>query len=78
MAAPDRINQGHFYKEFVMDKKNRKNRIDRDPVKIALVSLAAVAVIAYVIVAIFYNSHFYSGFKIYGIECGGNTSEHVR
>ena len=78
MAAPDRINQGHFYKEFVMDKENRKNRIDRDPVKIALVSLAAVAVIAYVIVAIFYNSHFYSGFKIYGIECGGKTSEQVR
>lgn len=48
--------------------------IRRDPVKIALLSLAAVTVIAYVVVAVYFSGHFYPGAMIYGIDCSRKTA----
>ena len=49
-----------------------------DVVKLSLIGLGAVAVIAYVIVAFYFGGHFYSGARIYGIDCGRMTAGQVK
>lgn len=49
-----------------------------DPLQIALVSLGGVMVVAYIIVAVYFGGHFYSGAQIYGIDCSKKTSGQVK
>ncbi|MDD2957239.1 MAG: peptidoglycan binding domain-containing protein [Lachnospiraceae bacterium] len=51
---------------------------ERDPVKLALLSLGGVTAIAYIIVAIYFGGHFYSGTQVYGIDCGKKTANQVK
>lgn len=58
--------------------QEKKNRTGFDPVRIAFLSLGAVMVIAYVVVAVYYGGHFYSGSQIYGIDCSKMTVDQVK
>lgn len=49
-----------------------------DPVRFAFMSLGVVMVIAYVVVAIYFGRHFYSGSSIYGIDCSKKTADQVK
>ena len=57
-------------------KKMRKS--GPDPVRIAFFALGAVLVIAYVVVAVYFGGHFYSGSRIYGIDCSKKTAGQVK
>ena len=63
-----------FHREH--SKKKRKTGLD--PVRIAFFSLGAVMVIAYVVVAVYFGGHFYSGSQIYGIDCSKKTVRQVK
>ncbi|MDO5346039.1 MAG: L,D-transpeptidase family protein, partial [Lachnospiraceae bacterium] len=56
----------------------KKKRNGWDPVRVSLICLAAVAVTAYIVVAVYYGRHFYSGSQIYGIDCSKKTSVQVK
>ena len=62
------------------DKRSSVKRSLRswDPVRVSLICLAAVAVTAYIVVAVYYGGHFYSGSQIYGIDCSKKTSGQVK
>lgn len=63
---------------FLREPSDKKGKRGIDPVKTAFLALAAVMVIAYVVVAVYFGGHFYSGSQIYGIDCGRKTVAQVK
>lgn len=60
------------------ERPKKKKKAGFDPVRIAFLSLGAVMVIAYVVVAVYFGGHFYSGSQIYGIDCSKKTAVQVK
>lgn len=59
-------------------KHSYKSGHGLDPVRLSLMALAAVIVGAYVVVAVYFGGHFYSGSQIYGIDCSRLTVGQVK
>lgn len=57
---------------------NKKRDGGTDVVRLAFMGLGAVAVIAYIVVAVYFGGHFYSGAQIYGIDCSRMTPGQVK
>lgn len=60
------------------DGKKKRPKQGFDPVRLAFGALGAVMVIAYVVVAVYFGNHFYSGAAIYGIDCSRMTVSQVK
>ena len=69
---------GSRYREKRPAAPGKKTGGGVDVVKLSLIGLGAVAAIAYVIVAFYFGGHFYSGARIYGIDCGRMTAGQVK
>lgn len=59
-------------------RKTKKSGALFDPLRLAFLLLGMVMVIAYVVVAVYFGSHFYSGSQIYGIDCSRKTVSQVK
>ena len=67
---------GSRYRE--KQPKGKRKSEGPDALRISLIGLGVVAVAAYIVVAVYFGGHFYSGAQIYGIDCGRMTAGQVK